>query len=359
MFAKTQQLIDRYIHEDGFEGAAIAVVQRGKFLLEYYAGQAAPKLPSASDVLWPLASISKLYAVTAIVRLIEQGVFTVNTPVSHVLPEFAGEGRNDVRLRHLLTHTSGLPYESTEMEARLIAQTPMSALLDELYRTPLLSKPGTRHNYADYNTLLAGRMAEVATGMSLALVVKSLVLEPARLFDTHFPPTEALFPRIAKVRGVLAEGTDGAMYNSPYALTLTHPAFGVAASVTDLLKFGQLFAPTGPRLLSRGAMRAMTTDQAGHAIGEHVALRGLPDDPVVPWGLGFMLQTSRFPALVSEFASNTAFGHGGASGCWLAVDPEIDLVLAFVSNSHVRLGRDVWSRRIQTIFNTIFATVTA
>jgi CubicO group peptidase (beta-lactamase class C family) len=361
MFNTTQALIARHIAEDSYSGAAIAVVQRGKFLLEHYAGMARPDLTASSDSLWPLASISKLYSVTAIMRLIEQGVLTVNTPAHHVLPECSGDGKEEIRLRHLLTHTSGLIYESPEMEARLAAQTPMSDLVSELYTTQLKFRPGTRHSYADYNTLLAARMAEVATGTPFAKLVQSLVLAPARLLQTYFPVSEAALARTAHVRGVMAEGTDGAMYNSAYALGLAHPAFGVAATVTDLAQFGMLFAPTatGSRLLARNTMRAMTSDQTGGAPGEHVGLRGLPENIAIPFGLGFMLQTPQAPAVMSEFASMRAFGHGGASGCWLLIDPDIDLVIAFVSNAHVRLGRDAWSRRIQSVFNTIFAAVTA
>jgi CubicO group peptidase (beta-lactamase class C family) len=358
MFAPTQLLIDGYVRERAFDGAAVIAMQRGKFLLEHYAGEAAPELPANSDALWPLASISKLYSVTAIMRLIERGALSANTTVRQVLPHFDAPQFESIRLRHLLTHTSGLPYESAEMEARLAAQTPMAALVEELRTTDVKSAPGARHSYADYNTLLAAQMAEAATGRPFDELVRTLVLEPARLFDTHFPPAPKLHPRIAKVRGVMAEGTDGAMYNSAYALGLAHPAFGVVATAPDLARFGQLFTSGGPRLLSGATLRAMTTDQGGFAVGEHVALKGLPPDTVIPFGFGFMLQTPRTPALVSDLASMRAFGHGGASGCWLAIDPEIDLIVAVVSNAHVRLGRDAWSRRLQSIVNTVFAAVT-
>jgi CubicO group peptidase (beta-lactamase class C family) len=358
MFATTQLLVDRYVRERAFDGAAVIAMQRGKFLLEHYSGEAAPELPSSSDVLWPLASISKLYSVTAIMRLIERGVLTVNTTVRQVLPHFDAPHFEKMRLRHLLTHTSGLPYESSEMTARLAAQTPLNALIDELRLAEPMFAAGSRHSYADYNTLLAAHMAETATGTPFDALVRTLVLEPARLFDTHFPPAPKLHARIAKVRGVLAEGTDGAMYNSAYALGLAHPAFGVVATATDLARFGHLFTSSGARLVSNATVRAMTSDQAGFAVGEHVALKGLPADAVIPFGFGFMLQTPRVPALISELASMRAFGHGGASGCWLAIDPEIDLIVAVVSNAHVNLGRDAWSRRLQSIVNTVFAAVT-
>ncbi len=127
----TAERILEHIRAGHFTGAALIVTKNRRSIIEYYAGEAAPRLPSGPTVLWPIASISKLYTAAMIARLIEQGVLTFNTPVHHLLPKFIDGGREDVRLRHLLTHTSGLIYESPEMEARLIAQTPMHALIEE------------------------------------------------------------------------------------------------------------------------------------------------------------------------------------------------------------------------------------
>jgi CubicO group peptidase (beta-lactamase class C family) len=371
MFETTENLMARHIAEGGYDGCAVVVMQRGRFAFEHYAGNAIPvradprtqmaipAAPATPDTRWPLASISKLYSVAAIMRLIEQGALTLNTPVAQVIPAFTGNEREYVRLRHLLTHTSGLPYESPEMEQRLRDQTPMSALIDECLRAELLFKPGTGHSYADYNTLLAAHMAETVTGEPFAKLVATLVLGPGKLLQTHFPPTPAHFPMMAHVRGPLAEDTPGAMYNSPYARELAHPAFGVVASASDLARFGTLFTPAGERILSRATVRAMTTDQTAGAPGDHVAISGRPVGVATPYGLGFMLQTRFTPAVMGDLTSMNAFGHGGASGCWLVVDPDYDLVVAFVSNSHVRLGRDAWSRRIQSVINSVFATLTA
>ncbi len=371
MFEITKRCIDQHIADRGYDGAAIAVMQRGRFVFEHYAGNAAParvdartqlsipNAPATPDTLWPLASISKLYSVAAIMRLVEEGTLTLNTPACAIIPAFTGGGRELVRLRHLLTHTSGLPYESPEMEQRLRDQTPLAQLIDECLRAELLFKPGTRHSYGDYNTLLAAHMAETVTGEPFTRLVATRVIGPGKLLQTHFPPAPAHFALLAHVRGAPAEDTPGAMYNSSYARELAHPAFGVVATVSDLARFGALFTPAGERILSRATVRAMTTDQTAGATGDHVAISGRPDSAPTPFGLGFMLQSRHTPALICDLASMNAFGHGGASGCWLVIDPEYDLIIAFVSNSHVRLGRDAWARRIQSVVNSVFAALTA
>ncbi len=360
-----RELLETYVRNDDFSGGAVIAAKNGRIVLEHYAGDARPGLPAGPDVLWPLASISKLYSVAMIMRLVERGALTLNTLVSQVLPRFTGEGREQIRLRHLLTHTSGLIYESPEMEARLAAQTPIAALVDEAMTAPLQFVPGSSIAYADYNTLIAGRMAEIVMGRSFAELVCALVLEPMVLHDTFMPPPSDQLARIAHVRGVLAEGTPGAMYNSPYALGLAHPAFGAVATTRDLLRFVRHFAPGGPRIHSAatvramlsdqaGGVRAMLSDQAGGVRGKHVALAGLNPDARITWGLGWMLQSADTPALFSDLAALGSFGHGGASGCHVCVDPSINLTVAVVSNSHVRLGRDAWQRRLQSMLNACF-----
>lgn len=350
--------LERHVKENGFAGGGLVVLKDGQMVLEHYAGEAAPGLPSGANVLWPVASISKVYTASAIMRLVEDGVLTLNTPIHLVLPDFVGAGREEMRLRHLLTHTAGFIYESPQMVARLKARTPMADLVREALQTSLLFRPGTQLRYADYNYLIAGYVAEVVTGKPLRELVGALVLEPAVLRNTFMPPSHEDENRLAYDRGVLAEGTDGAMYNSRYARDLAHPAFGVFATTSDLARFGSMFMPGGTRFLSEASVRTMTTDQTGHVPGEHPSMKGYSIDVRIPWAVGFALQTDRVPCLYSDLASFSTFGHGGASGCELVCDPTYGLVIAITTNTHLAAGREPWYRRIQSIINPVFAEFT-
>jgi CubicO group peptidase (beta-lactamase class C family) len=354
MSSRLQELVQRHIDAGGFTGAAVVATKRNEVVLEHYAGEAAPGLVSSTNVLWPIASISKMYAVSAIMSLVERGEMTLNTLTSDLLPKFKGEGRETIRLRHLLTHTSGLIYESPEMEKRLIDQVPLESFIEEAYSAPLVFKPGNSLKYADYNTLIAGRMAEVVTGKPLSEIVKSLVLEPMKLRDTFFPTPESEDSRIAYVRGALAEGTEGAMYNSRYARSLAHPAFAVTATARDLVKFASHFAPGGPRIHSESTVRAMTTNQTGVVTGIHPTMKGYDETASMPWGLGFALQTEWVPALLCELASFKTFGHGGASGCQVMVDLENEVIIAVLTNTHLNTGREAWYRKLQSLINVSF-----
>ncbi len=354
-----QQLLEHHIAEDGFAGGAIIAAKQGRILLEHYAGMATPDLPSSADTLWCIASISKVYAVATIMRLVEMGAITLNTLACHIIPEFTGEGREEIRLRHLVTHTSGLIYEAPDMENLLIAQTPFADILEQAYKAPLQFKPGTCLAYADYNTLIAGQMAEKIMGKPLPELVKTLILEPMGLENTFFPTPSEQDHRIAQVRNVMAENTNGAMYNSRYARSLPHPAFAVTATARDMMQFLLHFAPTGPRVLSNTTIAAMTRNQTGVVTGIHPSVKGYDTTAPMPWGIGWALQTEHLPALQCELASFKTFGHGGASGCQVFIDPETDISVAVLTNSHLRAGREPWYRRLQSMMNATYHTVSS
>ena len=348
-------IVDRNIAIGAFDGAALAVLRGRESVFERFAGNAGPGLPAGPSVLWPLASITKLYTAAAVMRLVELGQVTVNTPVWQIQPSFTGDGREDVRVRHLLTHTSGLPYESPEMAARLAAHMTVDELIDEGYAAPLLFAPGTGFQYSDYAYGLAGRVAETVAGAPYREVVRSFVLEPMGLADTFMLPADGGVERIAFVRGVFNDGTDGAMYNSAYGRSLAHPAFSAVSTLADVVRFLRHFAPGGPRVLAEATVRAMTSLQTASAPGEHPLLDGFPNGARTPWGFGFALQTEEAPAVFSELASFSTFGHPGASGCQILVDPVADLLVVLLTNTHILTGRDTWLRRQQEIVNACFA----
>ncbi len=349
-------LVRRHIADGHYAGAALVASQRGRIIFEHYEGMAAPGLPSSPGVLWPLASISKMYAAAAILALVERGAFTLDLRVVDVFPQFTGGGKEEMRLRHLLTHTGGMIYESPHMERLLIAKAPLAALIDEMMAAPLRFRPGTSVAYADYHTLLAGHVAAAVTGEAFDALVRKTVIEPMGLADTFFPTPAEQDHRTAVVRGPLGDGTDGAMYNSRHGRGLAHPAFAVTASARDLARFFSHFAPGGPRVLSEAMVRAATRNQTRLTqFGSFPGILGYEQEGPRPWGYGFALQTPATPGIISDLASNRAFGHGGASGCEAFVDPEHDLTIAVITNTHLRTGFEAWFVRLQSICNAMIA----
>jgi CubicO group peptidase (beta-lactamase class C family) len=353
--APAVDLLDRLVNEEQVGGAALVVSMGGKPVAEIYRGLAAGQAASEST-LWPLASTTKLYTAATIFALVEQGVLTLSMPVQSILPTFTGDGRERITIRHLLTHTSGVPYEPEDMEKLLVEQRPMEDILSAAFTQPLLFPPGTGWSYSDLGFGLLGQVAAQAASIDYHELVRQLILEPAALNDTFLIPPSEVEPRIAEVVGAMASGTDGAMYNSAYARGLAHPAFGAIATVNDLLQFGLLFTTHSQRaLFSRASIQTMTTDQVGAVSWAE------PDSPLARslrvWGGGFMLKgTAGYPALASPWS----YGHPGATGCILWIDPGHDVVIAFVSNRHSGADTDEgkFTQRLERVVNVVLASLT-
>ena len=347
-------LVDRFVGANEFTGAAVVAYHRGALVREYYAGNAAPGIPATADTIWPLASISKVYSAATMMRLVELGEVTLNTRANSILSALTGAGRDDIRVRHLLTHTAGLMYESPAMAERLRNHTSLADMLDEALESQPLFAAGTQLSYSDYHWLILAHIAEHILGMSFVDAMRTLLLDPMGLQQTYFPVGAA--GPVAYVRGALAEGTSGDMYNSAYGHSLAHPAFGVVASARDVARFAMHFMPGGPRVLAEPTVWAMTHDQTAGVGGHYPILDGI-GTPRHSWGIGWALQTATTPALFSELLSFDTFGHHGASGCQVMADPHHDLVLVTLTNTHLNTGMDRWYDRLQAIAACAIASV--
>jgi CubicO group peptidase (beta-lactamase class C family) len=355
-FAPVERYIHRIIEQGRVSAAGMAIAIEGEPVYSYLAGDARPGTPASGETLWPMASISKLYTASMIVSLLEEGLLTLGTKVCEILPDFTGDGRERITLRHLLTHTAGLSYEPKNLAELFQANADWVAQLAHGYTDPLLFPPGAGQEYSDTGIGLAALMAVTVTGTPFEELIRSRVLEPANLTQTFMPPPESELPRVAQVAKVLGEGTDWAHYNSAYGARTAHPAYGTVASLGDALKFMLLFDPFGKqRIHSATALAAMTSDQA-HAYSLFFTPRETDVRPIANWGLGFILKDR---SADSGLASPESFGHEGASGCVIWCDPRQRVSLAFVSNSHLLGGMDEWTTRIEAAINVCLSAATS
>ncbi len=354
-FSSVERFVDRIIEQGRVTGAGAAIAIDGQPVFSYLAGNARPGTPASDETLWPLASISKLYTVSMVVSLIEDGLLTLGTKVCEILPDFTRDGREAITLRHLLTHTAGLAYEPGNLAELFQANADWVAQMAHGYTDPLLFPPGAGQHYSDTGIGLAALMAVTVTGIEFPELIRARVLEPGGLTQTFMPPPDRELGRIAQVAKVLAEGTDWAHYNSVYGVQTAHPAYGTVATLDDALRFMLLFDPHGARRLhSAAATAAMISDQA-HAYSLFFTPREAPAQPIANWGLGFILKDR---SADSGIASPESFGHEGASGCVIWCDPQQRVSLAFVSNSHLLGGIPEWTARMEAAINVCLSAAT-
>src|SRR5258708_7231664 len=118
---------------------------------------------ASGDAMFLLGSISKPINVTAVMALFDQGKFQLNDRVKKFLPAFTGNGRDDVTIRHLLTHVSGLPDQLAKNNELRRERAPLTEFAEQAIRTPLDFAPGARYQYSNMGILLAARIGELVS----------------------------------------------------------------------------------------------------------------------------------------------------------------------------------------------------
>ena len=169
------------------------------------------------SVIW-IASMTKAITGAAAMQMVEQGKFGLDTPAAEVVPEIARKevllsigadgavktrpARKPITLRHLLTHTSGMGYDTWDADIFRYVQAkgPLKPNSMEMLSTPLLADPGERWEYS-ISIDWAGLMVEAAGGVKLDRYMKDNLFDPLKMADTGFRIGPAMRPRKAAVRG--------------------------------------------------------------------------------------------------------------------------------------------------------------
>jgi CubicO group peptidase (beta-lactamase class C family) len=323
------------IQRGNLGAASILVARRGTVVLHRGLGRLAPREGSPAvtpDSVFLLASITKPVTACALMLLVERGKVSINDPVSRYLPEFTGGEKDKVRVRDLLSHTSGLPDmlpENTELRR---ANAPLSKFVEGTFKTPLLYSPETNFRYQSMGTLLAGEIVERVSGMrlrdfekkeifdSLGMKHSSLGLGSMRIEDTvHAWTSPKGNPQDTERFGA----------NSKYWRDMGHPWGGMHSTTHDLAVLLQTFlnrgAYDGKRVFSPATVKAMTTDQNTqiHA----------------PWGLGWALGRSIAWNFFGDLISPATFGHAGATGTVAWADPETQVICVILTDRLFEEGR--------------------
>ena len=298
------QVLDQSV-QSGLVRAAVIVARIGQQRLERAFGAA----NVGSSFL--LGSISKPIAITALMTLYDQRAFQLDDPVRKFVPEFTRDGRDEVLIRHLLTHVSGLPDQLPENARLRKSHAPLAEFVRETMSIPLGFKPGTKYEYSSMGILLATEIAQRITQTSILDLVQEKVLTPLemkrsaiglgnlRMEDTVAVQIEHAAPEAGGGDPTAKEWD----WNSTYWRKLGAPWGGVHASAGDVLKFLDAFASDDPKILSAETARLMTRNHN----------QGL----LVPRGLGFAVG----PVTICQGCSNESYGHTGSTGTVAWCDP--------------------------------------
>ena len=163
-------ILEAAVREGHASAAAMTVARNGTVVLRRGYGHLRPEAgapPVDTDSVFLLASIAKAVTGCAVMLLADRGELSLDDPVSHHIPEYRGRDRSKVRLRHLLSHTSGMPDMLPNNVALRRAHAPLSAFVEGAIHTPLLYEPDTDFRYQSKGILLAAEIVERVTGRRL------------------------------------------------------------------------------------------------------------------------------------------------------------------------------------------------
>ena len=258
-----------------------------------------PMTPMAEDSIFRIASHSKLFTAISVLRARDAGALRLDDEVATHLPWFDIENRHPearpVTLRHLLTHTAGLPRESIHPAWTDFEFPEAEAVRDTISDQETTYATETKWKYSNLGFTLAGMVAEAASGTPFAELVNQAVLEPLGMDSTSVGPIPA------DHQGRLATGygrrlADGSRHGMPFVdARAFDPATGVSSSVPDMLKFLQWQM----RVRDRRSDEVLATN----TLLEMQRVHWVQPSWDSGWGLGFSVRHTEDRDLI---------GHGGS-----------------------------------------------
>jgi CubicO group peptidase (beta-lactamase class C family) len=323
---RASELLNQWVLDDRLPAAALCVGRHGKMVEPRSFGRQRPEpgAPAlAADALFLVASITKPVTATAVMLLVERGLITLKDRVTNFVPRFAAHDNGDTQVRHLLTHTSGLPDMVTDNEGLRRGHKPLADFVEGTCKERPLFPAGTKVSYQSAGFAILAEIVHQVTGTTLADFLRKELFDPLGMADTSLGWQPAKKERIAGVRlDAEARRTDW-NWNTPYWLGLGVPWGGLITSPTDFARFCVMMLQQGKwgdrQLLSPQAVRAMTSNQLA-------AMPLVPEEDrrCRPWGLGWRLNWPAHPSSFGDLLSPRAYGHWGATGtmCWLDPDSE-------------------------------------
>ena len=335
-------LAEAKMKEFGVPGVALGVLHNGNVSIRGLGiTNVEDPLPVTAHTVFPIASISKTFAATAMMRLVEQGKVDLKAPVRKYIPEFRVRDSvvsRDVTVWHLLTHTGGWegqvsgPDRGSETLANFI-----TTITDLMQVAP----PGAAWSYNNAGFSIAGRVIEVANGTSINRAIRDLVFQPLGLEHAGTTAGDFIVNRFAAGH-TTRNGTP--TLNRPFSPSTSVTAGGVGICMTDLLAYARFHmgdgtAANGERVLKKESLELMRTPQ--------LRKQGNDDD----MGIGWHLRT---------VGPIRTAGHGGTLGghiLLLEIVPERNFAIAILTNSNTgwRVIQDVEREALKSYLGASYA----
>ena len=322
-------VVENAIADKAFPGATIAVGYRAS--VSYHAfgklsyDQDAPAVKI--DTMYDLASLTKVVVTTTLVEKLAEGDFPapldLDAPIERFLPEWAAgpqpEWRHKVTVRHLMTHTSGLP----PFKEYWRTSTGKQDTLNHIFVEPLDYEPGTKMVYSDLGIILMAEIVTRLTGKPLDELANEFIFGPLGMKNTMYNPPKRLWPEIAPTeyderwRHRLMQGE--VHDENAYAIGGVSGHAGVFSTSPDLAAFCQMLLNGGVYAHNRVLKRA--------TVAEFAAPQPLAQNTRT---LGWVVPTEGSSS--GHYFSVHSYGHTGFTGTSIWIDPDRQLFVVLLTN---------------------------
>ena len=196
-FRSVEKLINNSIRDSAFPGAVLLVWKDGKIIFEKPFGRLTYDDSSAevtTNTIFDLASLTKVIAATTAAMIcVDRKLFGINDKISKYIPGFAQNGKENVTIKNLLMHNSGLP----AYKKFYVLYSDPQQVLDDIYASQPSYPPGTKTVYSDLGMITLGKVIEKVTGKSLDVFCNENIFKPLGMSDTYYNPPKTLRYRIA------------------------------------------------------------------------------------------------------------------------------------------------------------------
>ena len=319
--SNVDSIINQAVAEGNIPGAVLVVGHNGKVVYRKAYGSRAlepRREPMTLDTIFDLASLTKVIATTtAVMQLFEQGKIRLNDPVAKYLPEFAQNGKEDITIRQLLTHYSGLAPDldlGTEWEGKNTAY-------QLAFVMPPETTPGSGFVYSDINFIMLGALVEKVSGETLDVYTQQHIFTPLKMTHTRFLPPASWRPKIAPTQYDEKEHMLRGVVHDPTARRMGGVAghAGLFSTGDDLAKFAQALLDGGDGILSPLTVAKMTQPETP------------PSAPILR-GFGWDID-SPFSSNRGDLLPVGSYGHTGFTGTSIWIDPTTQTYIILLTNA--------------------------
>lgn len=314
-------IVNEAIADHQIPGAVVIVGHNGQVVYRKAYGSRAlvPRREAMTlDTIFDCASLTKVVATTtAIMQLWEQGKLRMSDPLAKYLPEFAQNGKQDITIRQLLVHYSGLP-DDLDLTKKWEGKDTANRMAFEV--AP--ERPaGTAFVYSDINFIVLGALVERLSGESLDAYAAKHVFAPLGMKETRFLPPASWLPRIAPTEEDENHHLLHGIVHDPTARRMGGVAghAGMFSTADDLATFAQALLDGGRGVLTPATVAKMTSPQQP-ATG--TAVRGFG------WDIDSPFSTNR-----GELLPVGGYGHTGFTGTSLWIDPATQTYIVLLTNA--------------------------